>query len=129
MNASPGLQSVESAWVPLESCTLPAVAQPLRVAEFDRLFAEALTGVQRPRSNHLRLVLAGTPGLPRRVQDLAGRETGCCSFFQFTVTTLTDDPAAALVDIRVPANRADVLTALADRAEAHLPDSQRGQTK
>ena len=34
------------AWVP-EACTLPTVEQPLRVAEFDELFATAVRPVER----------------------------------------------------------------------------------
>jgi hypothetical protein len=40
-----------------QACTLPTVEQPLRVAEFDGLFATALRGVDRVAPMMLRLVL------------------------------------------------------------------------
>jgi hypothetical protein len=120
MNTSVDVSQGEGSWVPVESCTLPTTTQPLRVAEFDDLFAEALTDVERPRGDHVRLVMSGPTGLRDRLQDLARRETECCSFFTFAVTTPAGDPATVLVDIAVPPNRADVLTALVDRAEGHL---------
>ncbi|MFD6394998.1 hypothetical protein [Nocardia sp. NPDC060259] len=33
-------------WVP-DACTLPTVEQPIRVAEFDRFFAESVHGMGR----------------------------------------------------------------------------------
>jgi hypothetical protein len=41
-------------WVP-ESCRLPTVEQPLRVAEFDELFASAVTPAERVDRTGLRL--------------------------------------------------------------------------
>jgi len=109
-----------AAWVPVDACTLPTAEQPLRVAEFDDLFATSLTAVVRPQGAATRagLLLAGDAGLRERVQRLAAAETACCSFFTFTVTPLTgDDQATVALDIEVPAARADVLAALVDRAE------------
>ncbi|MFI6457406.1 hypothetical protein ACIBF6_38350 [Streptosporangium amethystogenes] len=40
-------------WAPAE-CALPAEERPLRVAEFDELFATALRGLERVGSVHLR---------------------------------------------------------------------------
>src|SRR5947209_12417027 len=39
---------VPPTWVPVGACTLPTRKQPLRVAEFDALFAAALRSVERP---------------------------------------------------------------------------------
>ncbi|MFD4316348.1 hypothetical protein OG365_31620 [Streptomyces sp. NBC_00853] len=102
------------AWVP-QSCTLPTEAQPLRVAEWDGLFAERLTAVSRSGPLRLRLDLAGGPDVEERMRDLADREVGCCSFFTFTVT-----PGEALVglDIAVDHEHAAVLDALAERTAA-----------
>lgn len=47
-------------WVP-QSCSLPTVERPIRVAEFDRFFADAVRGVRRPGPQLLELVLTGTP--------------------------------------------------------------------
>jgi hypothetical protein len=111
-------------WVPVDSCTLPTREQPLRVAEFDHLFAAGLRAVERQHASatQARLVLAGDEGLASRVQALAEAETSCCSFFTFTVTTLTPDAgvadrSAVALDIEVPAARADVLAALVERAQ------------
>jgi hypothetical protein len=109
-----------AAWVPVDACTLPTAEQPLRVAEFDDLFATSLTAVVRPfgAATRARLLLAGEAGLRVRVQLLAADETACCSFFTFTVTPLHgEDRGIVALDIEVPAARADVLTALVDRAE------------
>src|SRR3954453_12738408 len=114
-------------WVPVDSCTLPTADRPLRVAEFDDLFATALRHVQRPvGAPRARLVLAGDATLPGRVQRLADAETSCCSFFTFTVTALGPDPSAAAgearvaLDIEVPPDRSDVLDALVGRAAAQV---------
>lgn len=102
-------------WVPVDACTLPSVGQPLRVAEFDDLFARALTGVDRIAATEARLTLAGPPALAARARSLADREVGCCSFFSFTVTPTLN---GAEMNITVRESRADVLAALLDRAEA-----------
>lgn len=113
-------------WVPVEACTLPTAAQPLRVAEFDALFAASLRAVKHPAGNatRARLELAGDATLPGRVRRLADAETACCSFFSFMVTPLaadlpngSADGAVIALDIEVPMARADVLAALVQRAE------------
>ena len=106
-------------WVP-EACTLPTVEQPLRLAEFDTLFAASLRAVERSSARHARLVLAGDETLAARVRQLADAETSCCSFFSFTLTPLTPDGAdttAVALDIEVPPARSDVLAALVGRAD------------
>jgi hypothetical protein len=115
-----------SAWVPVDACTLPTVDRPLRMAEFDDLFATALRDVQRPAtgSPRVRLLLAGDETLASRVRRLAEEESSCCSFFTFTVTELDAETFPAVgqarvaFDIAVPSGRADVLEALVDRAAA-----------
>jgi hypothetical protein len=126
--ASPGPAPAD--WVPVETCTLPTAEQPLRVAEFDTLFAVSLRAVEHPAAaaTRARLLLAGDADLPGRVQRLADAETACCSFFTFTLTPLAVDSSADLsgdvdaaavvaLDVEVPAARADVLAALVERAE------------
>jgi hypothetical protein len=110
--------------VAVDACTLPTADQPLRVAEFDDLFATSLRAIERPvASGRARLVLAGGDDLADRVQRLADAETACCSFFTFTLTPLTTDQAddaegtVLALDIEVPVARADVLAALVQRAE------------
>ena len=110
--------------VPVDACTLPTADQPLRVAEFDDLFATTLRVIERRDSSvRARLVLAGDDDLADRVQRLADAETACCSFFTFPLIPLPPDKTDAAdgtvlaLDIEVPVARADVLAALVWRAE------------
>lgn len=99
-------------WVP-QSCTLPTEEQPLRIAEWDALFTEHLTALSRPGSQRLRLELASAVETEEQVRDLAERESGCCSFFTFTVTAADD---SVRLDIAVDPVQEPVLGALAERA-------------
>lgn len=101
-------------WVPL-SCTLPTEQQPLRLAEFDALFAASLRAASRPEPLRLRLHLAGGPGMVERVQDLADRESSCCSFFTFAVGT---EHGTVVLDVEVDPAHSDVLDSLQARAVA-----------
>lgn len=110
------------AWVP-RSCTLPTAERPLRVAEWDALFAERPASLSRPRPLRLRLELAGGPGVEERVRELAEREGGCCSFFTFGISRTAaageDRTADRLVlDIAVDRAHEAVLDALAARIDA-----------
>jgi hypothetical protein len=86
------------------------------MAEFTSLFAAGLTSVERVSTTNARFALTGTEDTAARAQDLARRETECCSFFDFTITS--NDPLSAVMDVTVPAAHADVLASLADLAEA-----------
>jgi hypothetical protein len=100
-----------------DACTLPTAEQPLRLAEFDDLFATAVRRIDPVSTTHARLHLTGPAGLTDRVRDLAARETACCSFFTFTTTPQqATDGEAAVLDIEVPAAHADVLASLTQRA-------------
>jgi hypothetical protein len=100
-----------------EACTLPTAERPVRLAEFDDLFATAVRRVEPVTATHLRLHLAGPAGLAARVQELTTRETACCSFFTFTTTSQTDvDDEAVALDVTVPAAYAGVLGSFAQRA-------------
>ena len=94
------------------ACTLPTVERPLRLAEFDALFTEAVRSV-RSDDGRLWMHLTGDAGLRERVRDLAHREGACCSFFTFVVDGSDTD---VTLEITVPPERRDILTALADRA-------------
>ena len=104
----------DEVWVP-EVCTLPTADRPLRLAEFDDLFAAALRGQQRLSRTRLRWRL--DPAAEQAARDLTGRESECCSIFSFTFA-----PAAGAVqlDVAVPEAHAGVLDALADRAAAWI---------
>jgi hypothetical protein len=112
---APVVEDPAVAWVPVEACTLPTAEQPLRVAEFEALFAGALRGVERREPGWLRLVLDGAADVEGRARELVARESSCCSFFDFR---LTPDAGHVLLDVRVPAARTDVLDGLARQAEA-----------
>jgi hypothetical protein len=101
-------------WVP-EACTLPTVEQPLRLAEFDSLFADAVRSVDRVDPLRVRLELGPDPDVAARAAHLVVRETQCCSFFTFT---LSATGGQVLLEVAVPVGRGDVLDALADRAVA-----------
>lgn len=109
-------------WVPA-SCSLPTAEQPLRVAEFDDLFTRHARTVHRADARHL-LVTIDQQAQPL-AEDLAARETACCSLFTFTFA----DPAAGagagqvVMTIGVPAEHAEVLDALQARI-THLAESR-----
>lgn len=99
-----------SDWAPA-ACTLPTIERPVRMAEFDQVFAEAVREVHRLTPTTLELVL---PAVVRdRATDLAARETKCCSFFQFMITEERHDRVR--MRISVPRAHVDVLDALAER--------------
>jgi hypothetical protein len=108
-------------WTAPDACTLPSVARPLRVAEFDALFGSSLVRLDRLDSTKVRMILTGTSDLADRVQDLADRETACCSFFTFSVQASPSDHDGATsvqLDIEVLPGFVDVLAALSDQAES-----------
>lgn len=105
--------SVDQGRVP-EACTLSDAERPLRLAEFDALFATAVRQVERIDATRLRLTLTGPDTLKAAVADLTERESRCCSFFDFDVTA--DGQGQVVVTIAVPAAHVGVLDALAARA-------------
>lgn len=109
-----GREDAHRGWVAADACTLPTADQPLRVAEFDKLFNESLHAVRRDSGTRLRLSLDATAEAAAR--DLAVRETDCCEFFTFTVKSVGD--RLIDMDIAVPAGREDVLDGLAAHAAA-----------
>ncbi|GAA5075505.1 hypothetical protein HNP84_005980 [Thermocatellispora tengchongensis] len=109
--------ALDLGWAP-SACTLPTAEQPLRVAEFDALFADAVQTVVRLAPTRLRLELVFGPEHAARAAELAARENGCCSFFTFTLTIA--DGGLAL-EVTVPAEHVEVLDALAERAGAAAP--------
>ena len=94
-------------------CSLPIAERPLRLAEFDELFASSARSVTRLDGSGVRIHLAGGPGLREQVRGLAEREAACCSFFDFVVDGDDDDLVLA---VSVPIERREILDALADRA-------------
>ena len=101
-------------WVP-QSCTLPTVEQPLRVAEFGALFATAVRAAERMGPTELRVHLPAGEDVAATARDLIGRETGCCSFFSFG---LRPSAAGTELEVRVPGSQTAVLDAMQEQAEA-----------
>jgi hypothetical protein len=99
-----------------QSCTLPTVDRPLRVAEFDALFSDAVRAADRPSRTRLSLDLEPTAEMAAQAAGLVVRETACCSFFTFTLTATR---GALELGVAVPEVHVEVLDALAARvAEA-----------
>jgi hypothetical protein len=100
-------------WV-ATSCTLPLVDRPLRLAEFDELFA-GLRGQERLSRTALRWQLR--PGAESTARDLTARERQCCSFFSFTIVR---DGDVVQLEVQVPPTQVHVLDALAQRATTRM---------
>jgi hypothetical protein len=99
-------------WVPT-ACTLPTAEQPLRVAEFDALFATAVRPAERTGPTTLLVHLPADAA--STIRDLVARETACCSFFSFDVRA---SESGTDVLVRVPEQHSAVLDALSERAES-----------
>jgi hypothetical protein len=104
---------VPESWVS-QSCTLPTAERPLRVAEFDRFFTDAVRGASRSSRTRLKLDLEPSAEKAAQAAGLVVRETACCSFFTFI---LTATGGALEMEVAVPESHVDVLDALAARAE------------
>jgi hypothetical protein len=104
---------IASNWAP-DVCTLPTEDRPLRRAEFDDLFATAVTDISRFSPTRARFGMSGGDVVADHVADLARREQSCCSFFVFEIER---DGDRVVLDVRVPPAYAQVLTALVGRAE------------
>jgi hypothetical protein len=111
-----------ASWGAPDACTLPTSQQPLRVAEFDDLFAAHLRRLEWHGPATLTMHLTGQEGLADAVRDLAARESSCCSFFDFTTTVVPAAEHSEQVQLRVavPGGREDVLAALGARATAGI---------
>ena len=111
----------ETVWAGVDACTLPTAERPLRLAEFDDLFATSLRAVERMSATQAHLLLEGGPGVAERTQALADAESSCCAFFTFGVT---ETPGGVVAfDIEVPTAYAEVLAGLVVRAEGALSEA------
>jgi hypothetical protein len=99
----------------LDACTLPTAERPLRLAEFETLFATALRGQERLAPTRLRWRI--DPAAESTARDLTARESECCSFFAFTFAS---GDGGVRLDVEVPDRHVDVLDALAELAAAGL---------
>lgn len=105
---------VTMSWVP-QSCTLPTAEQPLRVVEFDALFAAAVRPADRIGAAELRVHLPPGEHIVETARDLIARETACCSFFAFD---LRPSVHGTELRVRVPESHSAVLDAMQRRADA-----------
>ena len=95
-------------WAP-DACTLPTEERPLRVAEFDDLFAFVVRA-ERREPQRLDVVLRRI--VEAHARDLARRESECCSFFTFDFEPAGTD---VVMHIAVPPEHVAVLDALQAR--------------
>lgn len=86
-----------------------------RMAEYQRLFTQALIGRERTAEG-IRFRFRAEPGIEAWVADLVAREKACCAFFASAVTTEGDE---VIWDAAVPDN--DLARAVLDEFYA-LPD-------
>jgi hypothetical protein len=100
-------------WVS-SACTLPTAEQPLRVAEFDRLFTTAVLDVRRLARTHLELTLDARAEPTAR--ELAARESACCAFFAFTFGDPSD--GCLVMTVTVPPQHVEILDALGERVQS-----------
>jgi hypothetical protein len=100
------------------SCTLPTARRPVRVAELEALLATAIS-VQRVTAWHLRVSFAGGDPVAADVGDLTARESACCSFFEFSVSTVAEQ---VLLEVLVPTTHVQVLDGLATMAGTEPDD-------
>ncbi|MCP2341566.1 hypothetical protein [Actinomadura rupiterrae] len=101
-------------WAP-DACRLPTAERPVREAEFDALFAEAVIAVEQVAAGRVRLRLKAEPQVAGRAAELAARETRCCSFFTFVLTACGGELA---LEVSAADQHAPVVAALAERARA-----------
>lgn len=83
-------------WEP-DSCKLPTAEQPVRVAEFDRFFADSVRRTDRPARTRLELLLNADAEAAGR--ELSAHESGFCSLFAFTFEAAGTGP---VMRIEVP---------------------------
>ena len=102
-------------------CTLPTVARPERLMEFDELFRRQDEPPRRIGPHLVEFSFAAAEGLYTEVSDLVARESACCSFFDFVIDQRSQprgDQDQVVLRVGVPASRDEVLGALMDRAVA-----------
>jgi hypothetical protein len=108
-------------WAPT-ACTLPTAERPLRLAEFDGLFATALQAIGRTGPTQLTLTFVNSPGCAELVRDLTRRESACCSFFRFD---LDEHDGLLHLEVAVPTRYTAVLEGFAARAQRALSTAGR----
>jgi hypothetical protein len=95
-----------------------------RLAEYHRLFEQALISRERPGDGAVRFRLRADEGIEAWVRDLAARELACCPFFAFEITTTADEVVweAAVIDNDAARVVLDEFYALVDGATETVGD-------
>ena len=89
------------------ACTLEPSAVDDRVDEWRRLLDSATE--RAPVEGGVALRFDPAPGTAATVADLAAREQGCCSFFEFTLRLV---PGALWLEVRAPADALPIVETL-----------------
>lgn len=113
---------MSESWVAVEACTLPTAERPLRLAEFDALFAERLESVEPAGDSRVVLLFRDGPDAVEAIADLTARETECCSFFEFSLARVE---SGLRLDVTVPPAHSEVLAALVTRAQSQRSGTER----
>lgn len=95
------------------ACTLPTIERPLRLGEFDALFAEDLLAVNVLTPTSAQFTLRLAPEVAGRAAHLATKESRCCSFFHFDLTITS---AALTLTVNADHPHEPVMAALVNRA-------------
>jgi len=97
-----------------------------RLAEYHRLFGQALIGRERLGDGAVRFRLRDGDGIEAWVRDLAARENACCPFFAFEITATADEVVwdAAVIDNESARAVLDEFYALVDGATETVGDLQ-----
>jgi hypothetical protein len=82
------IQDTQDTPIVCDMTTAPDTAMA-RIAEYRRLFAQALAGREKT-GRGIRFRFRAAPGIEAWVRDLAAREKACCAFYSFTITTVDD---------------------------------------
>ena len=93
----------------IDLCTLPTAEQPLRLAEWDDLFTNAVVSTEVIEPQRAKVTLRAQHDLAARTADLAVRETECCSFFTFTLTATGGRLDLEIIGSALPDRRAGCL--------------------
>jgi DNA-binding transcriptional MerR regulator len=88
-------------------CTLGADQMDGRVTEWQAVLTQVVD--RQAIEGGVRLQFPTSPGLAATIADLAEREHGCCSFFDFAVRI---SAAGLSLDVRAPEAAADLVAAL-----------------
>jgi hypothetical protein len=88
------------------ACTLTSEAAQDRVEEWQQFFARAVIAVERTSEQQIRFRLGPSTRSLCDAVDLAQREKGCCTFFEFSIHV---ESTSCWLVVRVPPEASAVL--------------------